>query len=69
MRRRAGEILRERRPELLLRLRPDSRHLAKAPLRSRLAQLVERADAERLRDVHRALGAQPEQPPDADEIG
>jgi hypothetical protein len=38
-------------------------------LGSRLAQLVECADAESLRDVHRALGAQPEQPPDADEIG
>ena len=67
--RRAGQILCKRRPKLLLGLRPDSRHLAKPPLRCRLAQLVERADAERLRDVHRALGAQPEQPPDADEIG
>ena len=67
--RRAGQILCKRRPKLLLGLRPDSRHLAKPPLRGRLAQLVERADAERLRDVHRALGAQPEQPPDADEIG
>ena len=66
--RRAGEILCERRAELLLGLRPDSRHLPQPSLRRSLAQLVERADTERLGDVHRALGAQPEQPPDADEI-
>ena len=37
VRRRPGKFLRERRPELLLGLRPDPRHLPQPPLQSRLA--------------------------------
>ena len=46
-RRGRARLPRERREQLALRLRPDARHLLQPPGRGRLAQLVERADAER----------------------
>ena len=51
------------------RLRPDPRHGPQPPGRRRLAQLVGRADAERPRDLDRALRAQPEVAAEADEVG
>ena len=67
--RRLREVPAQRRTELVLRLRADARHLLEAALGGCLAELVERPHAERLADVHRALGAQAEHPGDADEVG
>ena len=61
----AGERLEQPR----LGLRPDAGHGPQPPGGRRLAQLVGRADAERPRDLDRALRAEPEVAAEADEAG
>jgi hypothetical protein len=54
--------------ELLLGLWPDPRHLAQASLFGRGAKVVERRDPERAADLDAALGADPEQTAEADQL-
>ena len=54
--------------ELRLGLRPDPGHLPQPSFRRGRAKLVDRPHPERLPDLHRALRAEPEQPPEPDEL-
>src|SRR5437773_1478731 len=58
----------ERLEEPRLGLRPDSRHGSEPARGRRLAKLVGRADAERARELDRALRTKPEIAAEADEI-
>ena len=58
-----------RRAQLRLLLRSDSRNFLEPSSVRRRPQLVERPDAQRLADLHRLLRAQAEHPADADEVG
>ena len=59
----------ERLEQLRLGLRPDARHGPQPARGRRLAKLLGRADAERPRELDRALRAQPEVAAEADELG